>query len=257
MGSVAFSSSSITIDNTSGSALAAQSAGDLTVSGVTVDQTGLASSDGVQLAAQGNLAATNDSLTFTSGTTDDVLNAISSGGNVLIGKDTLAANDLVDAGISGTAVGSFTIQNTSVVLNAGITTAVQLSGNSGNPDIIENDTFSTSGHGDGLMFTGGSGVEAFVQDVNFQNNKIGVEISGDGTNAGIIDLGGGPLGSQGGNNFKGFNGVNGHFAIILSNTSSTSTISALGDLFSVANPLNAVQDGAENSQGFGTGLVTV
>jgi Domain of unknown function (DUF4214) len=45
---------------------------------------------------------------------------------------------------------------------------------------------------------------AFVQGNDFHNDSVGVSLIGDGTHAGLIDMGGGQLGSVGGNNFRGF-----------------------------------------------------
>jgi hypothetical protein len=134
---------------------------------------------------------------------------------VLVSKDAISANSSAIDGIQTLANGPFTLQNTSINLNAGNTVAVSLNGNGGNPEIIENDLISTAGHGIGLVFSGGASVAALVQDTNFQSNLVGVSIVGDGTNAGGIDLGGGQLGSLGGNSFKGFTGTGGNYAIQL------------------------------------------
>ena len=45
---------------------------------------------------------------------------------------------------------------------------------------------------------------ALVQGNDFHNAAVGVSLIGDGTHAGLIDMGGGQLGSLGGNNFRGF-----------------------------------------------------
>ncbi len=45
---------------------------------------------------------------------------------------------------------------------------------------------------------------ADVEGNDFHNDAVGVSVVGDGAHAGTIDLGGGALGSQGGNNFRGF-----------------------------------------------------
>jgi hypothetical protein len=48
------------------------------------------------------------------------------------------------------------------------------------------------------------GFHAKVQGNNFSGNLVGVMVSGDGMTAGVVDLGGGALGSTGGNNFGSF-----------------------------------------------------
>ncbi len=45
---------------------------------------------------------------------------------------------------------------------------------------------------------------AYVEGNDFHNNRVGVSVIGDGVNVGTVDMGGGSLGSQGGNNFRGF-----------------------------------------------------
>jgi len=176
---------------------------------------------------------------------------------VSINKDSLAANAQVSGGMYVQSNGSLTLENTSVLLKSGATFDALIQSNSGTPQLIENNTFSTSGQGTGVEFVGGAPFVALVQDNNFQNNKVGVEIYGDGTNAGEIDLGGGLLGSLGGNNFKGYTGASGNYAIELTNTDSTSTVYALGNLFSVTNPLTVLQDAADNSNATGTGVIEV
>jgi hypothetical protein len=131
---------------------------------------------------------------------------------------------------------------------------VLLADNSGKPETIENDAFITGGTGTGLEFTGGASVVALVQGNIFENNLVGVAIAGDGTNAGDIDLGGGWLGSEGKNNFSGFTGTSGHYAIALNDTDAASTVYALDNKFSVADPNAAVQDAASNG---GTGIIDV
>jgi hypothetical protein len=70
---------------------------------------------------------------------------------------------------------------------------------------ILNNTFST---GSGLimdMIVGDDAhFRAFVQGNDFHNDAVGVSVIGDGAHAGNIDMGGGQLGSLGGNNFRGF-----------------------------------------------------
>jgi hypothetical protein len=73
---------------------------------------------------------------------------------------------------------------------------------------ILNNRIDSNNHGFGLVMemTVGDAIHfsALVQGNDFHNNAVGVEVIGDGTSAGNIDMGGGPLGSLGGNDFRGF-----------------------------------------------------
>jgi filamentous hemagglutinin len=256
-GNTTISSSTITLGSTTNVGLDISSQGDETLSGVSFKEAGFATVQGVGLSSQGNLSATGDNFTFSKGTGGSVLEVDCIGGNAVFSKDSFAANATVSAGIEVQANGSLTLENTSVVLNSGATIGALLYSNAGNPQIIENDTFSTSGKGTGLILSDGVSGVALVQDNNFQNNLVGVEISGDGTDVGEIDLGGGTLGSLGGNNFKGYTGSAGNYAIELTNTNSAGTVYALDNLFSVTNPLTVIQDGTHNTNGTGTGVIAV
>jgi hypothetical protein len=73
---------------------------------------------------------------------------------------------------------------------------------------ILNNRIDSNNHGRGLVMemTLGDAIHfsALVQGNDFHNNAVGVTVIGDGTAAGNIDMGGGPLGSLGGNDFRGF-----------------------------------------------------
>jgi hypothetical protein len=81
-----------------------------------------------------------------------------------------------------------------------------------------------------------------------------VKVVGNGTTAGTIDLGGGPLGSgtvmTGGNSFDQTVAA-GTVAISLTHTDGTATVDALGNMFA---DLNAIQDA---THGGGTGMIAV
>jgi hypothetical protein len=138
---------------------------------------------------------------------------------------------------------------------------------------VENNVISTAGSGTGLEAA--SQVDAVVsvkaQGNDFQDNAIGVDILGDGTSAGNVDLGGGALGSLGQNNFLGFTperAAAGDFAVSLHRTAAndpSATVFALNNLWSVADPTLVVRDGSHNTTvpenspipGDGTGLIIV
>ena len=182
--------------------------------------------------------------------TGDALDIEGANGNAVIRGNKITAKAGAATGIAVTAGGSLTMigNNVSILGGSPSTTAVALTGASGDPQIIENNIFGTAGLGNGLAFSGGELV-ALVQGNSFQNNFIGVAITGDGTNAGDIDLGGGLLGSLGKNNFSGFTGVVGHYAITLNNTSDFAAIDALHNIFTTANPAAVVQDELDGGAG--------
>lgn len=122
---------------------------------------------------------------------------------------------------------------------------------------------NTSGIGTGLyvnIFGNGSTTVAQVEGNDFHGNKVGVDVNGvtgSATGAGNIDLGGGSNSfgvSKGGNNFRGFDGAIGHFAIILHNTDANNTVSAQRNIFDIgANLALVVKDGGN---GGGTGAIS-
>jgi hypothetical protein len=71
---------------------------------------------------------------------------------------------------------------------------------------IVNNTIETKNFGLSLAMAIGDNdhFRAYVEGNDFHNNAVGVLVQGDQTAAGNIDLGHGALGSQGGNNFRGF-----------------------------------------------------
>ena len=120
---------------------------------------------------------------------------------------------------------------------------------------ISNNSFSTNGQGDGLNLVGGATLQALVQGNNFSGNKVGVRVTGDGTTAGTVDLGGGSLGSTGGNDFTSFKTATGEsFAIGLFNVSSGYTMSAKSNVFSVA-ATSVIADGSHDPAAHGSGTI--
>jgi hypothetical protein len=110
------------------------------------------------------------------------------------------------------------------------------------------------------VFTGGTNFQALVQGNDFRGNHVGVLVNGPGlgSDAGKIDLGGGStvLGSSlGGNDFHGFDGQNGHFAVRLFNTDAAAKVFALLNIFDAGIEPNKVVADAFN--GGGTGDVDV
>jgi hypothetical protein len=128
--------------------------------------------------------------------------------------------------------------------------------------VLDND-ISTGGLGTGLymnIFGTGSGFAAQVEGNEFHGNKVGIDVNGvpGATGAGNIDIGGGSNSfgtSKGSNNFRGFDGVGGHFAIVLHNTDAGPSVQAKSNIFDTGvNPNNLVKD---SFNGGGTGTVFV
>jgi hypothetical protein len=83
-------------------------------------------------------------------------------------------------------------------------------------------------------------------------------VFGNGTTAGVIDLGGGSLGSKGGNDFTSFSTANDNsYAIGLFNVSSGYTMQALGNVFRVADPTQVIADGTHDPGAGGSGKINV
>jgi hypothetical protein len=149
----------------------------------------------------------------------------------------------------------------------GVPAALFLENTSGAGNILSatvlDNTFDTGGTGTGLyvsVYGTGSGMVAMVQGNDFRDNKVGVTVAGVPglTGAGNIDLGGAStsLGhSLGGNNFRGFDGNNGHYSIQMFDTDSGVVVAAHDDIFD--NGIYAhttVSDGTING---GTGVVSI
>lgn len=128
---------------------------------------------------------------------------------------------------------------------------------------VHNNTIETNNDGTALycnIFGTGNLYVLQVQGNDFQNNLVGVDIYGvqGATGAGQIDLGNGSTlfgTSLGGNNFRGFTGQNGHYAIILRNTDANISVLAELNIYDAGvDPNTLVRDG--NNAG-GTGHVDV
>jgi hypothetical protein len=114
---------------------------------------------------------------------------------------------------------------------------------------ISNNRISTINLGTGISLQRNSSntFSAAVANNNLVLNLVGIAVAGgpDSTDFGTVDAGGGSLGSVGGNDFHGFTGAGGHFAITTTINSgvSTNTVSALNNSFSVT-PASAVNAAA-------------
>jgi hypothetical protein len=128
---------------------------------------------------------------------------------------------------------------------------------------VLNNELSTGGVGDGLymnIFGTGAGFAAQVEGNDFHGNKVGIDVNGvpGATGAGNIDVGGGSNGfgtSKGSNNFRGFDGVGGHYAIALHNSDAGTSVQAKSNIFDTG--INANKVVKDSFNGGGTGAVFV
>jgi hypothetical protein len=130
-----------------------------------------------------------------------------------------------------------------------------------------NNTVTTMGSGSGIAFINPSTSVAFgigtvlLQGNDFRGNSVGIAISLGNTPVGFmqIDLGGGPLHSLGGNNFRGFTstGTLTSAAITLSTSVSANVVRAQDNIFSAGFDPNSVIDDGSHGSHTGAGLIDV
>jgi hypothetical protein len=191
--------------------------------------------DGIQVLENGTSA---DTLTFTgnrvtcsSGGEDVSLRGTDKSNTISFSKNTLqtaGGGDALYSGVSSSSLTSWTISNNS---------------------------FDTHGAGDGLNLVGGATFQALVQGNTFTADKVGVQVTGDGTTAGTVDLGGGSLGSTGGNDFTAFTTATARsYAIGLFDVASSYTMDAMSNSFSVT-PTSVIADGSHDRAARGSGVI--
>jgi Domain of unknown function (DUF4214) len=124
--------------------------------------------------------------------------------NVIFVRNTASFND-------GVTTFQATIANNTIVFpgsQGGNGIVIQQDGTAISDLRILNNRFDSNGKGQGIVMSMANGDDthfrAFVQGNDFHNNAVGVAVIGDGVHAGLVDMGGGQLGSLGGNNFRGF-----------------------------------------------------
>jgi hypothetical protein len=195
---------------------------------------------------QGNTFAGGGAITTTAGGTNitgapQTAIAINGGVNVLVANNTIKLpGNSIPAGATGVfqgiAVSRF--DPASAGLPAGTVTA---------PPVVNvlNNSIDT-GHGTGLAITavpgatGDRDTQVLVQGNDFHSNAIGVSYSGAGGGSISTDLGGGILGSSGGNNFRGFTsqGTASSAAIVLTNVGASTVVFASSGAIDVSSPLS-------------------
>jgi hypothetical protein len=225
--------------------------GDGVLSGLNISETGAAADNGVEIHSDNaNITVSKSTFNLSGAVATNALEVDAPHGNATVSQNTVTAKAVGNAGFTGTVGGTLTLSKNSITTAGG--TAAKLTGSSGDPQIVTGNTFNAGATGTGLAFTGGNNVVASVSGNDFRGNLVGVSIVGNGTDAGNIDLGGGLLGSKGKNNFSGFTGTAGNYAISLTNTNATSTVYALGNTFTAPDATTAIQDETHNG---GTGIV--
>jgi hypothetical protein len=133
---------------------------------------------------------------------------------------------------------------------------------------VSNNVFVTTtsvphGSGFGLQVSASAGLQLLVQGNDFSQigkGGHGIDIQGDDTTAGVVDLGGGSLGSTGGNIFTAFTRVphppvGNPYAIGLFGVSSDYTVYAQDNTWGVSDPTTVIADGIHNPQVGGSGLI--
>jgi hypothetical protein len=150
---------------------------------------------------------------------------------------------------SGTFAEPVLIANNTIAIGAPLGTGIFLTEVNGtlSAKVLNNSVTAP----DGLATTMANALNfrALVQGNDFHNDMLGVNLRGDNSSTLQVDLGGGMLGSLGGNNFRGFTAKGGQFAgaISLGNTGAV-TVSAQANIFqSGVNPNFVIDDSIHGS----------
>jgi hypothetical protein len=250
-----FSDAIVVIDSASSTALNAQ----LLHNVVSLSSGG----DGVQvLAGTSSTTAHIASNKITVGNAGDAMVLVTAGvsTNYTVTGNSITANGGGD-GIFANGAGSSNALtykgNTIKTTGGGDALSLFVSSSSPTSVSVVNNVLSTNGQAAGLILSGGSHFKALVQGNTFSNDLTGVTVIGNGSTAGVVDLGGGSLGSTGGNNFSSFKtATDNSFAIGLFNVASKYTITAKDNIFSVT-PTTVIADGNHDLAAGGSGKILV
>jgi hypothetical protein len=219
--------------------------------------------DGIQVFAgtgSNTVTASNNTISVAAG--GDAV-AVTTGGtsaNYTFSNNNITANGGGD-GIFTNGTGSSNLltysSNTIQTTGGGDALALYVSSSSPTTVTILNNVLNSGGLATGLILSGGAHFQAKVQGNNFGGNVVGVSVIGDGTSAGVVDLGGGSLGSTGGNDFRSFNTATADsYAIGLFQVGSGYSMSSLHNLFSVT-PTSVIADGHHDPAAGGSGKIVV
>jgi hypothetical protein len=219
--------------------------------------------DGMQVfAGNSSTTATVANNTITVGNAGDamVLATAGSSTSYTVTSNSITANGGGD-GIFVNGTGSSNTLtytgNTIQTTGGGDALALYVSSSSPTSVSVVNNVLGTNGLAAGLILSGGKQFQALVQGNTFGNDLSGVNVIGDGSTAGVVDLGGGSLGSTGGNDFSSFKtATDNSFAIGLFNVASSYTMTARDNVFSVS-PTTVVADGNHDLAAGGSGKILV
>jgi nitrous oxidase accessory protein NosD len=157
----------------------------------------------------------------------------------------------------GSATSTFPtfIGNKVFATSGGDALVLQLSTSSKTAARVQSNILNTNNMGVGLLLQGGPMFQAVVQSNDFHNNRVGVAVIGNGATAGNVDLGGGTLGSTGGNNFKSFlSATPTSYAIGLFHVASSYSMDAKLNLFTPPPP-TVIADGSHDTPAGGSGSI--
>jgi hypothetical protein len=157
----------------------------------------------------------------------------------------------------GSATSTFLtfITNQVFTTSGGDAVVLQLSTSSKTTVRVQSNILHTNSMGVGLLLQGGPMFQAVVQTNDFNNNRVGVAVIGDGATAGNVDLGGGSLGSTGGNNFKSFLAATPtSYAIGLFHVAAGYSMDAKMNLFTPPPPM-VIADGSHDTAAGGSGAI--
>jgi hypothetical protein len=219
--------------------------------------------DGIQVfAGTSSNSASVSNNTLTVGAGGDAIVAVTGGTSTsyTISNNKITANGGGD-GIftNGTGSSNSLTYSGNSIKTIGGGDALSLSVSSASPTTVTvlNNVLNTGGLAAGLILSGGPKFKAKVQGNNFSGNLVGVMVNGNGTTAGVVDLGGGPLGSTGGNNFTSFKTATADsYAVGLFHVSSGYSMTALTNVFSVT-PTSVIADGRHDPAAGGSGNILV
>ncbi len=223
----------------------------------------------VSLSGNTGGTATNDVVTFNTftGTAVRLLDVTNDTGLLIQSNTFVGEGDgqtAINLGNSGTAAAPVVIANNSITMSVGSNGRIGIGLNGFTPTFVRvlNNTINTSSLGTGLFLNGTNSqdnLQAIVQGNDFHGNAVGVLYQGTATGRATInaDLGGGALGSLGGNDFRGFTvlGNSNVAAIWLLNTPATATLTARNNIFGAAP--NLVIDDSVSGAATGTGVIDV
>jgi hypothetical protein len=219
--------------------------------------------DGIQvLAGTSSTTATVGGNTLTVGKAGDAMVLATAGSSTTytVSGNTITANGGGD-GIFTNGTGSSNSltysSNTIKTTGGGDALALFVSSTSPTTVSVVGNVLSTNSQASGLILSGGSHFQALVQGNDFHHDLRGVKVIGNGSTAGVVDLGGGSLGSTGGNDFSSYTTANANsYAIGLFKVASGYTMNALDNVFSVP-PTSVIADGNHDRAAGGSGSILV